>query len=153
MLNLEDGTYIIEIWGYGPTTYLVDASIMSELDHKKFSFSGVADKNIISKFNFKFDTLFSEEWGIKRVSTPSSLKQDIELSRKVNWLSNDGIMKSLLSKAVNIEKSISKGKKDTAKNQLNAFIKEVKAQDEKHIHKDAATMLIEDAEYMINTLE
>ena len=94
-----------------------------------------------------------DDWGITRVSTPSSLKQDVELSRKVEWITNNGIMKSLLSKADNIEKSISKDKKDTAQNQLNAFIKEVKAQDEKHIHKDAAKMLIEDAEYMMNNLE
>ena len=152
-LNLEDGVYTIETWGYGPTTYILGMGIMTKLDAKNYTIKGVADKGVVSKFEFQFDSLFSDKWAVKRVATPSSLKQDIELSGKVVWISNKGIINSLLKKVENIEKSISKDKTATAKNQLNAFINEVKAQDEKHIHKDAATMLVEDAEYMIGELE
>ncbi|MBI5188984.1 MAG: hypothetical protein HZA07_08005 [Nitrospirae bacterium] len=50
------------------------------------------------------------------------------------------------------ESAINRGQKKTAINQLNAFINEVKAQSDKHIKEDAAKILIEDAEYLINHL-
>ncbi len=62
-------------------------------------------------------------------------------------------MTSLLRTAEAAAASIERGQSKAAENQLNALIREVKAQAEKHIHKDAVTVLIEDAEYLISELD
>ena len=56
---------------------------------------------------------------------------------------------SLLNQLTAAQKSIDAGKKGTAKNQLNAFISLVQAQSGKSISPWAATLLIDDAKYVI----
>jgi hypothetical protein len=147
IFNLIPGSYTIEVIGVGLTAFDVNIGIsrgiMSE-GIKGFDFEGVTDKGLISKFQFTYNPDPAQSAIIAtRVTTPSSLKQDIILARKtgdiwrdengdvikaVKWIDNDGIMTSLLKKAETIEASIAKGNKTTAKNQLKAFINEVKAQ-------------------------
>ncbi|HLE09375.1 MAG TPA: hypothetical protein VI914_07080, partial [Thermodesulfobacteriota bacterium] len=57
---------------------------------------------------------------------------------------------SLLKKAEAAEESIERGNTRAAENELNALINEVEAQRGKHITDDAAKMLIEDAQYIID---
>jgi hypothetical protein len=68
-------------------------------------------------------------------------------------IDNDGIQNSLLKKLQNVQKDIDKGKLDTAINKLVAFINEVQAQSGKHITSDAATLLIADAQWVIDHLK
>ncbi len=64
-------------------------------------------------------------------------------------ISKASIRDSLLDKLKSAQKSIDAGKKGTAKNQLNAFISLVQAQRGKSISPWAATLLINDARYVI----
>ncbi|MBI4822796.1 MAG: hypothetical protein HY805_00985 [Nitrospirae bacterium] len=73
---------------------------------------------------------------------------------KLDYLiNNDGIMQSLLKKIEAVEDSIARGQNKTARNQLNAFINEVNAQKDKHISDKTVKILLEDAQYILETLK
>lgn len=174
-LNLIPGIYSMEVIGAALTLYTVDISIMRRIagagpegfDFKTlkltpeqiatikarfthFIFDGVIDKGLTSKFQFTYTSDPKKPAGTAtRIASPSSLRQDITLSRKIGWIGSDGIMNSLLKKVDAFEASIAKGNKKAAENQLNALINEVEAQRGKHISANAAKMLIEDAQYLI----
>ena len=157
-LELIDGDYIIEVIGNGLDLMAFDigVSILRDVGGEGFadsSFIGITDKGMTSKFRMTYNSDPNKPaGGLVRLATTQSLKQDIELSRKVNWIDNDGIMKSLLKKAEAIEDSINRGNSRAAENELKALINEVEAQTEKHIGKEASTILIEDAQYIIDNL-
>lgn len=157
-LNLMPGDYTVEAIGTGLTDYEIIFVITRRIKGQPtkssmIEFNGVIDKNLTSKFKITYNPDPSKKPGVGvRIAIPSSLKQDITLSRKLNWIDNDGIMKSLLSKADAIEASIAKGNKTAAKNQLNAFINEVNAQKGKHISDKAVKILLEDAQYLLGNL-
>ncbi len=156
MFNLMPGAYTIEVIGVGLTDFDISIGISRRIQSEgitAFDFTGIIDKDLTSKFQFIYNSDPSKPAGIAtRIATPSNLKQDIALSRKIGWIDNDGIMNSLLKKAKAIEASISKGNKTSAKNQLNAFINEVNAQKGKHISDKAAKILLEDAQYILENL-
>ena len=153
-INLVDGTYTVEIIGKDLTSSFFGLMISDETINRQmevYSY-GVVDDGRRAKFTFDYAVGMESPPKVIRVATPGSLIEDIKLSRKIKWIDNDGIMTSLLRKAEGAADSIERGQTKTAENQLNALIREVKAQDEKHIHKHAVTMLIEDAEYLISEL-
>src|SRR3990172_1060535 len=155
IFNLIDGEYTVEFIGEGLTEYFVDAGISSRTrnDWKTTRVHGVIDEGKSSVVKFTFSSEPDKPLaGLFRTSTPQSLKQDITLSRKIGWIDNDGIMKSLLKKAEAAEESIERGNTRAAENELKALINEVEAQTEKHISKEASTILIEDAQYIIDNL-
>ncbi|MBI3754963.1 MAG: hypothetical protein HY265_02220 [Deltaproteobacteria bacterium] len=152
-----DGNYTIEAIGDGLMAFSIDVSIYREIKGEGFApnmvVQGLTDKGFTSKFQFTYTSDPSKPAGTAtRIATPSSLKQDITLSRKIGWIDNDGIMMSLYKKAEAIEKSISKGDATTAKNQIEAFINEVNAQKDKHITDKSAQILLEDAQYLMEHL-
>lgn len=152
--NIVLGDYVIEAVGKELETFRLSASISRGRDFVSFDFNGVTDKGLISKFKVTYNGPQSNIVGTGvRISTQSSLKQDITLSRKVGWIDNDGIMNSLLKKADAAESAIAKGNKEAAKNQLNALVNEFNAQKDKHISNEAVKMLLEDVQYIIEQLK
>lgn len=157
LMEPADGNYTIEIVGSKqPVAFSLDVGILRNIKGESFTnfvFEGVIDKGLTSKFQLIYTSDPSKPAGtLTRVATPSSLKQDITLSRKIGWIDNDGIMNSLLKKVEAIEASIAKGNKTSAKNQLNAFINEVNAQKGKHISDKAIKILLEDAQCILTNL-
>lgn len=156
--NLMPGDYIVETLGERLTEYKLGIAVTHRIkgQPKKYSnldFTGIIDKDRTAKFKITYNPDPASEPGSGvRIATPSSLKQDITLSRKIGWIDNDGIMKSLLGKAGAIEASIAKGNKEAAKNQLTAFINEVNAQKGKHIADKAVKIFLEDAKYLMESL-
>lgn len=156
--NLIAGDYTIEAVGKGLTEYKLGIAVTHRIkgQPKKYSsldFTGIIDKDRTAKFKITYNPDPASEPGVgARIATPSSLKQDITLSRKIGWIDNDGIMNSLLKKVDTMEASIAKGNKEAAKNQLNAFINEVNAQKGKHISDKAAKIFLEDAQYLSESL-
>lgn len=71
----------------------------------------------------------------KTTTRISSLKELVKLFQTNGSITNEGIANSLLKKLEN--------------NELQSFINEVKAQNNKHISIDAATYLLRDAEYLL----
>ena len=146
--------YTIEIIGKeGLTEYHVDFGI--SYGPKKFlklSTEGITDKFKVSTFVLNYNEDNPSEMVLKRTSTQSSLIQDIKLSRKMEWIDSDGIVKSLIKKAEASIASEGRGRHNSASNELEALIKEVKAQRGKHINEKAATIITEDAQYLIDNL-
>ena len=78
-----------------------------------------------------------------------SLKEQVY---SLGWINNKGILNSLNQKLEAAKKNIQKGKINTAKNILNAFINEVEAQKEKHLSSEAYALLKFNAQYLIENL-
>jgi hypothetical protein len=178
MFNLTTGVYTIDIIGVGLTDFNIAIGISRGTQdedtknfdfkslkltpeqianinrrHTDFDFSGLTDKGLISRFQFTYTSDPSKPAATAtRIATSESLKQDITLSRKIGWIDNDGIVNSLLAKANAIEASIVKGDKETAGNQLNAFVNEVNAQKGKQIADQAVKIFLEDVQYMLGNL-
>jgi len=71
----------------------------------------------------------------------------------LGWITNKGILNSLDQKLDNVRKQLGRDNTNTAKNILNAFIKEVEAQKDKHLTSEAYALLKYNAEYLIEKLE
>ncbi len=69
------------------------------------------------------------------------------------WITNNGIINSLNVKLRAAKESLQKDKKETAANQLKAFINELNAQKGKHINENAWALLKANAEFIIAKLE
>ncbi len=69
------------------------------------------------------------------------------------WIDNQGILNSLDQKLENTRKELRKGKKQTAINELRAFLNEVEVQKDKHLTSEAYALLKFNAEYLIQKLE
>ncbi|HAG51695.1 MAG: hypothetical protein A2X87_01775 [Deltaproteobacteria bacterium GWC2_42_51] len=147
-----DGTYTIEVIGDGLMVFSIEMGIFRgnyTEGLSKLKVSGLTDTGLTSKFQMTYNSDPSKPAGsVIRVATPSSLKQDIALSRKIGWIDSDGIMMSLYKKAEAIEKSLERGSTGTAKNQLDALINEVNAQKGKHIKDEVIKILLEDTQYI-----
>jgi 5'-nucleotidase/UDP-sugar diphosphatase len=89
----------------------------------------------------------------KVIATTESLLSGVNRFYSEGKIDNRGIANSLTQKLENVQKSMDKGKIDTAINQLNAFINEVQAQSGKHITAKAAELLIADAQWVIAHLK
>ena len=84
--------------------------------------------------------------------TIGELKTEIEKCWSEGEIDNQGIVTSLLAKLNTAQKLIDDGKIDQAKNILEAFINEVKAQSGKHVTPEAADTLIKSAEHILSNL-
>ncbi len=147
------GTYILKIIGLDQRTY--GGGILtrdSSGTAHELSFIGLTSTGLISTYTITYDPTPGVKPTVVRVATIQSTRQDVTLSYNVGWITNAGIVKSLLAKLDAAESSINRGQKKTAANQLNAFINEVKAQTTFHIKPECAKMLIEDAEYILGHL-
>jgi hypothetical protein len=179
MFNLINGTYTLEVWADELTEFLMDAYISRrDSTGASLKISGVIDKGVKSKFEFTYtsDPSKPASTAITRLADPSSLKQDITLSGKINWLGNEHEVKKLLKKADKIEEAVAKKKWGKARKELNKFLEEVKEMDEERkkyeqereadaegehkkehddkrwITAECVNMLNEDAAYILSTL-
>ncbi|MBI5894428.1 MAG: hypothetical protein HZB79_12445 [Deltaproteobacteria bacterium] len=150
-----NGTYTIEVIGSSLMMFSLDISIYREIAGEglpSFEIRGVTDKGITSKFQMTYSSDPNITPKVEKVVTISDAKNDVNIAYNLGLITNAGIEQSLIAKLNAAEKAINKGKKQTAENQLNAFINEVNAQKDKHIKENAVKILIEDAEYLINHL-
>lgn len=114
---------------------------------------GIIDKGAISDFKIIFSSDITNNVIIVRYVDINSFRQDLELSYKIGWISNEGIHNSLLQKLNNAYNSYNRGQIDAGINTLQAFNNEVKAQRGKKLTEDATTILTENAELLIQKWE
>jgi len=153
----NNGNHLIELIGDTLMVFGLDVSMLQNIngkDIKNFDFEGIVDNGLTSKFQ----VVYSQDpvhpsLTVRRFATPLSLKQDIALSYRVGWIENGEIMASLLKRVDVIEAAIVLQHSDTAKNQLAAFVNDVNTQNGKCIKDEAAKILLEDAQYIIEHLE
>lgn len=146
----ENGKYVLKVIGTATAPYTL-AIYMADKYGKSQNvvLKGILTENRISEYVITYSNIPGEPSGITKLVTPSGVKEDIALARKIGWIDNDGIMNSLFAKLNQAEEAINKGKSKQAKNVLEAFINEVKAQEGKHINAEFVNQLIEDARYII----
>ncbi|MGE5138766.1 MAG: FIMAH domain-containing protein, partial [Rudaea sp.] len=83
------------------------------------------------------------------IATTQSLKATVNRLFAEGKIDDASVRDSLLDKLNAAQAALDRGDIKTATNQLNAFINQVKAQSGKHITRDAAALLIADANYVI----
>jgi hypothetical protein len=120
---------------------------------KHMYFNGVTHQGVTSEFKITYSPTPGVPTTAVRVATFASAQQDVELAFKLDWIKNAGLKNSLLQKLQNAETAHSRGDTKAAKNILNAILNEVKAQTGKGLDPDAATLLEQDAQYLIDHLQ
>lgn len=147
------GSYILQIVGTDQRIYGVSISLddISGTTHS-LGFIGLTASGLISPYTITYDPTPGITPKVERVVTIGDLKNDVNIAFNIGLIDNPGIKQSLLAKLDAAERAISRGQKQTAINQLNAFINEVNAQKDKHIKEDAAKILLEGANYLIGHL-
>ncbi len=153
-----DGIYKVQVIGmklgiYRLTVFFSQCDPQTDtLKRERIRLKGVSDYGSSSNLELTFNKIPGQPLGVIRTATINSTKIDVETSYKVGWITNKGIMQSLLAKLDAAESALNRGQKKTASNQLNAFINEVKVQTTIHIKPECAEMLVEDAEYILGHL-
>lgn len=80
------------------------------------------------------------------------LIEDVDEAYQKGWIKNRGIYTSLSKKLENAKKHLDQGEAKPAGNLLNAFFNEVEAQREKHLTKEASSVLRFNAECLMKRL-
>lgn len=147
------GMYVLKVTSNATTLYWIWIS-MRDIDgnHTIFSSDGLTSAGRVSEYKIDYKSESGAVQKAEKIVTISDAKNDVNTAYDLGLITNVGIEQSLIAKLNAAEKAINKGKKQTAENQLNAFINEVNAQKDKHIKDEAIKILIEDAEYLINHL-
>ena len=86
-------------------------------------------------------------------ATSQSLVDSVNRFYDEGQIDNDGVYVSLLSKLNVIQSALDKGKTSLAINTLQAFINDVNAQSGKHITAEAATLLVADAQWVVEHMQ
>lgn len=87
---------------------------------------------------------------VRRVVEPGHLPEDVGSACRLGQIEPEGICISLLAKADAAAKAFARGRTKAARGALNAFLNELKAQGDKHVHEPALTILREEAEALLN---
>lgn len=147
------GTYILKVSSSTTTLYWVWIKMEDRNSGGTVtSFDGFITPGRISEYKIDYKSELGAVQKVEKIVTISDAKNDVNIAYDLGLITNAGIEQSLIAKLNAAEKAINKGKKQTAENQLNAFINEVTAQKGKHIKDEAIKILIEDAEYLIKNL-
>jgi len=86
------------------------------------------------------------------IATIDSLIGLVEKFYDLGYIADQGVESGLLDKLYAAQEKMETGKGKTAKNILNAFINQLKAQSGKHIAPEAADILLTDAQHVIDNL-
>jgi len=145
------GTYSIKIIGVATDTFRLSIYTTRGVGNGvEFHFKGLVGKGSLSTYQLNYNTNPDSAIVAERVvNSTNDLRQDLDLSYKIGWITNQGIYNSLSKKVDNAEKKHEQGQDNAAVNILNAFLNEVNAQRGKKITEDGAVILIEDAEALI----
>jgi hypothetical protein len=144
-------TYSVEVIGTGRGMFTGVLGMTQTLSGKgaHFEIKGVIDSAQSVFYTFNFSTDSTETPTMSKNVTPSGLRQDLDNCFKLNLINNRGLYTSLKQKAENAIRQYEKGQGQAAVNLLQAFLNELKAQTDKGIDKDAARILTEDAQALI----
>ena len=94
------------------------------------------------------DTVTETYWPLEYEVTPPSIESILQLIQQ--QIDHKGTANSLITKLLNAQKAIDKGKTHTADNIINAYINHIEAQTGKHIPTELAQTLIQVAQYWLN---
>jgi hypothetical protein len=113
----------------------------------------IVSPGTVRTYSIHFDHDNINNLHVTKIVTSGELKTSIQVASDLNWIDNDGVLNSLQQKLVNAEAAFVRGQTKTTINELNAFVNDVKAQKGKHIKEEAADILIDDAQTLINQIQ
>ncbi|HXG37139.1 MAG TPA: hypothetical protein VNL36_00065 [Bacteroidota bacterium] len=148
--DATDGNYAITVFGQSLRFYYL--SIRARHVSKPITNTGswgIIDSGQTATFVFTYDFNDRTKSSIRREVTPGILLQDLDNCFKLGLIKNQGLYTSLKQKADNATSQHEKGQDRSAVNLLQAFLNEVKAQTGKGVDNDAAAILTEDAQALI----
>lgn len=147
-----DGNYKLSLHGTKLskfTLFIVLARSIQPGDRKAFEFKGISDSGATLQYQIEYASTPGVPLIARRIIEKSTLHQDLDNCFKLGLIKNQGLYTSLKQKADNATTQHEKGQDRSAVNLLQAFLNEVKAQTDKGLDKDAATILTEDAQALI----
>lgn len=151
--TLFSTTYTVQVFGTGNGAFTGDGIARQTQSGNgkgaRFPVRGVIDSNQTVTYELNYSTDSTITPTMVRVVDPSTTTQDITDLLKLNLITNHGIANSLQQKMDNAWKQKENGQVSTAGNMVNAFINEVNAQTGKAIIKEAAEILLGDAEQLL----
>lgn len=145
------GTYRIIVTGLKLGTYTLSVRAFSQdgSDQPEILAKGIAGPGSSSSFSLGFTASPGGVSRMARVATFDSTLQDISNSQKLNLIAPVGVANSLTHKIDAVSAAKSRGDLTAAKNILNAFKNELRAQAGRHIDALAAQILREDADSLL----
>lgn len=151
-----NGNYKLVLYGTKLSNYKLYVTLIrffdkltDSVDGKSFEFIGVIDSGATVQYQFEYNSTLNAPLIAKKVVEGLILLQDLDNCLKLGMIKNQGLYTSLKQKATNAIRQHAKGQDKSAVNLLQAFLNEVNAQTEKGLNKDAAAILTEDAEALI----
>jgi len=149
----DDGTYQIECFGLKLEKFSLyiglDPRDPSMMQPFRVAVSGVIDSNNVVEYRWEYHGQPGTPITFEKVIESGTVDQDLTDLLKLNLITNHGIANSLQQKIDNAWKQKNKGQIKAASNMLQAFINEVNAQEGKAITKDAANILLSDAQQLL----
>jgi len=113
------------------------------------SIMGVTNQGVTSTFTIQVNTVPGVIARAVRVSTFQSALVDLNNLASLGLINNDGILNALSDKLSNATAAIGRSDRTAANGMLGAFLDQVAAQRGKHILDPAASILTEDAQYLL----
>lgn len=149
----NEGTYQIECYGLSLGFYSLYFTLSPEKESNMTAFrttvTGIIDTNQVTFYRFEYRRGSGSPVKFAKNIEPKEMYQNVTSLLKLKYISNQGIAHSLQQKLTNAGQQKENGQTKAAINILQAFVKEVNAQQEKGITKEAAKLLIADAEQLI----
>lgn len=153
--SLVPGEYTVEVVGMGLTQFSLGI-LMSRGNAEEsvtFHTGGLIDREMGIKYRFTYNADAKNPVGnFEKIVTTSGLKQELALFQKNGWISRKDVAKSLMEMIAAAENSMSKGNNLEAREQLQAFIEEIRASGRKAVAEDKSRTLIDDARYLADSL-
>ena len=143
--------YSIQIFGTGDGLFTGGGNGKQTRSGKGGSFrvSGVIDSNQTLNYVFNYSTDSTIAPVFTKVIESITIGQEVGDLLKLSLITNHGIANSLQQKIDNAWKQKEKGQTNAARNLVRAFINEVNAQNGKAITGEAASILLADAQQLL----
>lgn len=145
-----EGTYRVDVIGVNLGTYTLSIRTFSQdgSPQPPLVIQGITGIGSTSTFQIQLALGSGAISTVVRASTVQSALNDIRNSRGLGLIDNAGIAQALSSKLMAAQEALARGNAHTARQILEAFKAQIRAQASKHIDSLAAQVLLEDADFL-----
>jgi len=162
--SISIGTSVLQTYSVSLTGIATGICTLTELSETATQITGGADvatlmsPGVVRVLRVVFDPIM-QTVATQRVVNGTDLVMDIDTACRLEvfgtsnrYIEPDGVYQSLRAKAEAATADLQRGDKPAARGSLGAFLNELKAQGNKHIKEPALTILREEAEALLVTL-
>lgn len=149
----EDGAYKLQLTGAAPGTYSLRVrALHSDGTSQDLEDSGVTNTGSVTGYQIAYSPTVGSTFNVVRVATFTSTLADITNSLQLGLIDNAGIANALRNKIQEAAQAAAEHESDDAREVLNAFKNQVRAQTGKHITGVMPQVLLQDANSLISQL-